>query len=112
MSLFGNPRTGSEQPSEEPNSGPPFLAVDISKRYDIYCTIQGEDRLYEDVKVVAIRTFEPKSPIKGLVGGYLEVESTDGARMLLPGIRMYLICEHGVQPRYKVLRKRNIDEEG
>jgi hypothetical protein len=112
MSLFNNPRSGSQQASDEPSGDVPVLAVDVSKRYDIYCLISGEDRLYEDVRVVAIRTFEPKSPIKGLVSGYLEVEARDGARMLIPHIRMYMICEHGVQPRYKVLRQRKTNEEG
>ncbi len=110
MSLFKNPKSPSEQPSEEPEKGVPVLGVDLSKRYDIYCSILGEDRLYENVKVVGIRTFEPKSPIKGLVNGYLEVECFDGARMLIPHIRMYMICEHGVEPRYKVLRRRKTDE--
>src|SRR5689334_9250892 len=110
MSMFSNPRSGSQQPFEDPGGDVPVLPVDLSKRYDIYCSIPGEDRLYEDVKVVAIRTFEPKSPIKGLVSGYLEVEAREGARMMLPHIRMYMICEHGVHPHYKVLRQRKNNE--
>jgi hypothetical protein len=82
--------------------------IDPSKRYDIYCSIPSEDRLYEDVKIVAIRTFEKKKQDFGmaLIGGYLEIETSNGARMMIPHIRMYMICEHGMQPKYKVLRVR------
>ena len=112
MSLFNNPRSGSQDPKPNPKEDLPVLGIDLSKRYDIYCSVPGEDRLYEDVKIVGIRTFEPNSQIRmGLIGGYLEVEAPDGVRMLIPHIRMSMICEHGAPPRYKVLRTRNASEE-
>lgn len=113
MSLFKNPR-GESPEAPEPDSPIPVTLFDLSKRYDIYCSIPGEDRLYEDVSIVAIRTFEKKKQEFGmaLIGGYLEVETRNGARMMIPHIRMYMICEHGSEPQYKVLRVRKNDVDG
>jgi len=85
--------------------------IDLSKRYDLYCSTPSEDRLYENVRIVAIRTFEPKRNEYqlALIGGYLEIEAENGARMMVPHIRMYMICEHGSKPAYKVLRVRKGD---
>ena len=112
MSLFNNPR-GEFPEKPEPDSPIPVTLFDLSKRYDIYCSIPGEDRLYEDVRVIAIRTFEKKKQEFGmaLIGGYLEIETHNGARMMIPHIRMYMICEHGTQPDYKVLRVRKNDND-
>jgi len=112
MSLFKNPR-GELPETPEPDNPIPVTLIDLSKRYDIYCSIPGEDRLYEDVRIVAIRTFEKKKQDFGmaLIGGYLEIETRNGARMMIPHIRMYMICEHGSQPDYKVLRTRKNDHD-
>ena len=92
----------------EPASQIPVAVIDLSKRYDIYCYIPSEDRLYEDVSVVCIKTFEPPKNQFGmaLIGGYIEIEARNGTRMMIPHIRVYMICEHGAQPAYKVLRVR------
>jgi hypothetical protein len=117
MSLFKSPRGGSPDSPEPPK--PPIGAIlvsvmDLSKRYDLYCSTPSEDRLYEDVKIIGIRTFEPKKLEYGtsLIGGYLEIEAHNGARMMIPHLRMYMICEHGTQPDYKVLRIRKADGDG
>ena len=105
--------TGQTPETPEPDSPIPVTLIDLSKRYDIYCSIPGEDRVYEDVKVLAIRTFEKKKQEFGmaLIGGFLEIETCNGARMMIPNVRMYMICEHGSQPEYKVLRVRKSDSE-
>lgn len=46
-----------------------------------------------------------------LIGGYLEIETRQGARMMIPHMRMFMICEHGSRPDYKVLRIRQSDSE-
>jgi hypothetical protein len=96
--------------SRIPDSGGliPVTLLELSKRYDIYCYIPSEDRLYEDVQIVGIRTFEPKKNefSTALIGGYIEIEAPNGTRMMIPHIRIYMICEHGAQPAYKVLRVR------
>lgn len=113
MSLFNNPRGGSPE-IPEPDSPIAVTLFDLSKRYDIYCSLPGEDRLYEDVRIVAIRTFEKKKQDFGMAligGGYLEIEGSSGARMMIPHMRMYMICEHGTQPDYKTLRIRKNDND-
>ena len=86
----------------------PVSVIDLSKRYDIYCYIPSEDRLYEDVSIVCIKAFEPPKNqfATALIGGYIEIEARNGTRMMIPHIRIYMICEHGAQPAYKVLRVR------
>jgi len=112
MSLFKNPR-GEQPETPDPDAPIPVTIFDLSKRYDLYCSTPSEDRLYEDVRVIGIRTFEKKKQDFGmsLIGGYLEIETRNGARMMIPHIRMYMICEHGSHPDYKVLRIRKADND-
>lgn len=92
----------------EPGSLIPVTLLELSKRYDIYFYLPSEDRLYEDVKIVGIRTFEPKKNefATALIAGYIEIEAPNGTRMMIPHIHIYMICEHGAQPAYTVLRVR------
>lgn len=110
MSLFKSPRgDSSETPkTPSPDSPIPVSGIDLSKRYDIYCYIPSEDRLYEDVRIVGIKALEPPKHEFGgsLLGGYIEIEASNGVRMMIPHIRIYMICEHDAQPAYKVLRVR------
>lgn len=65
-----------------------------------------DERLYEDVKIGGIRTFERmKQYSSGLIGGYIEIEARDGTRMMISLHQIRLICEHGLQPKYKTLKK-------
>ena len=107
MSLFKNP-SGKLPETPGQDSPLPVALFDLSKRYDIYCSIPGEDRLYEDVTIRAIRTFEKRKEGLGmaLIGGYLEIETRRGSRMMIPHMRIYMISEHGSPPDYKVLRVR------
>jgi hypothetical protein len=85
----------------------PIAQVDLSKRYDVYCSDINHDRLYENVRFIGIRTFERITEwSSGLIGGFLEIEVVDGSRWLIPSHVIRLICEHGAQPVYKVLRHR------
>jgi hypothetical protein len=107
MGLFNSRRPTVAEQRVEPSDQIPIMPIDLSKRYDVYCTELGHDRLYEDVRFVAIRTFERLTQYSsGLVGGYLEIEVADGANCLIPSFGIRLICEHGTQPTYKVLRRR------
>lgn len=104
MGLFN-----SRQPSSPPLPGLgdpiPIAPVDLSKRYDVYCSEVGHDRLYEDVRFVCIRTFDRITEFStGLVSGYLEIEAADGSRCLIPSFGIRTICEHGARPTFKVLR--------
>lgn len=116
MSFFTKKTDTSTKPPEPPklpDGAIPVATIDLSKRYDCYCSTPGEDRLYEDVRVIGIRSFEPKKLeyMNALLGGYLELEAQNGARMMIPHYRIYMICEHGSQPSYKVLRIRKADND-
>jgi len=112
MSLFRTPR-GESPEAPESDGSLPVTVFDLSKRYDLYCSTPSEDRLYEDVRIISIKTFERKKHDYGtaLLGGHLEIETRNGARMMIPHFRMYMICEHGSQPAYKVLRVRKCDDD-
>ena len=113
MSLFKSPR-GESAGSSEPDGSLPVTVFDLSKRYDLYCSTPSEDRLYENVRIIAIRTFQRKKHDYGtaLIGEHIEIEAHNGTRMMIPHLRMYMICEHGSQPVYKVLRVRKTDIDG
>jgi hypothetical protein len=80
----------------------PIAQIDGDKRYDVYCALPGEDRLYENVRFVGVRAFKPITNFNA--GLLLEIETSDGSRMLIQQWDIKLICEHGVQPVYKVIR--------
>src|SRR5262245_11808007 len=106
MGLF-NSRQPKPPPRPEPADPIPVVPVDLAKRYDVYCSDVGHDRVYENVRFVCIRTFDRITEFSsGLVGGYLELEAADGARCLIPSFGIRAICEHGVQLAFRVLRHR------
>jgi hypothetical protein len=93
----------SSQPQREEQI--PIAQVDLSKRYDVYCFVGYEDRLYRNIRFVCIRTFE-KMPSHASfpLCAYFEIEAVDGARMLISTYNIQLICEHGVEPVFETLR--------
>jgi hypothetical protein len=105
MSLLGR-HSGSSGSSEEPDDTIPINPIDLSKRYDLYCTTRRDERLYEDMRILDIRTFERiREFSSGLIGGYIEIEARDGTRMLISHHHVRMICEHGSQPKYRILER-------
>ncbi len=110
MGLFKSRQPQSPQSGTTPAQEIPISHVDLSKRYNVYCSAGslggGEERLYEDVRFLGIRTFDRITEFGGGYGhSYLEIEAPNGSRMLLPHYFVLLICEHGTQPVFKVLRQ-------
>ena len=89
----------------------PAQHFDITKRYDIYCEIRGEYRLYQNVRLVAFKTLEDIRENGGMFRSFLEIETADETRMMIPGFPIHLICEHGVKPVYVVLKQARDDAE-
>jgi len=96
-----------------PNGPIPVAPIDLSKRYDIYWSHGLEDRIYEDVRFVGIRTFSSETRFgSALIGGYIEIEAAEGTRMMIPHMHIQMLCEHGAQPKYKVLGSHSKSQEG
>lgn len=106
MGFFKGTRREDERPDEAAAGDPlPIWPIDFSKRYDIYCCYQGDERLYENMRILAIRTMEKRSSYgSSIIGGYIEIEDPSGKRLMISNIRIEMLCEHGVQPQYKILR--------
>ena len=93
-------KTTIEQPSESPI---PITHFELERRYDLYCSLATEQRLYQNVKLVGIRTFDRISQhSSGALGGLLEIEAANGTRMMIPQFGIQMICEHGAEPTYKL----------
>ena len=106
MSLFKTAKV------EETDSAVPVVYFDLSRRYDLYCWVLYEEKLYENFKVIGFRTFDRITPYSsGAIGGLLEIEAASGARMMIPQHGIQMICEHGTQPTYKVLRQMPARED-
>jgi hypothetical protein len=82
----------------------PLEHLDPSRRYDIYCYFPGEERLYENMRIVAIKTLDDISHFSSGIGGLLEIESSDGTRVMLPRHNIHMLCDHGSQPNFKLVR--------
>ncbi len=103
MGLFNSRRPAPAVPvAVRPAESIPIASIDGDKRFDVYCSIPGQERLYENVRFVGVRAFEPIADFN--VGLLLEIETLDASRMLIPEWDIKLICENGVQPVYKVIR--------
>jgi hypothetical protein len=81
----------------------PLEHIDVTKRYDVYCLVRDEERLYENVRFVAVRTLDDISTGFSNFGGLVEIEATDGTRIMLTKFDIHTVCEHGVSPQYKVV---------
>jgi len=107
MGLFSYHNDSSPPPSKRAteDGSIPLLQIDRDKRYDVYCSVAGEERLYEDVRFVALRQFEALTPYSSGFGSYLEIEFPNGARVLIPSFGIQMLCERGMVPVYRVLRE-------
>jgi hypothetical protein len=104
MGLFNFGKADSPQPAPGPGNHIPITQIDLSRRYDVYFVVSSEERLYENVRFIGIRTFERLTEYSVGIGGFLEVEVADGTRILIPHYGIQLMCEHGAKPVYKILR--------
>jgi len=110
ISLFKSRKENSPE-GHVAGSPIPISAIDLSKRYDLYCHSFEGDVVYEDARILGIRHFEQKKQFaSALIGGYLELEFADGTRVLVSHHRIHMMCEHGSQPKYRVLRSRKLDK--
>ena len=85
----------------------PTEHFDTAKRYDIYCSVAGEYRLYADVRLIALKTLNDIRENAFAPHAFLEVEASDGTRTMVPIFPIHAICEHGVTPTYAVLGKQD-----
>ncbi len=107
MKLFNSRVPETRAPRREQSGGLPILPIDLSKRYDVYCSLQCHDRLYENVKFVCTRTLDRPDSGMPSISEFIEIEATDGSKSLIPKFGIHLICEHGTKPAFTVLRRRS-----
>ena len=78
--------------------------IDLTKRYDVYCLVNDNEIVYEDVAFVALRSIEKTEGT--IYNGFLEIVGANGGRCLIKEFNIYLICEHGTQPPSRKLQSR------
>lgn len=83
----------------------PIEHIDVSKRYDVYCTVANEYRMYPNVKIVGRKTLEDIREAFSALNVFLEIEDSEGTRTMVPLFPIHAICEHGSIPKYVVLKK-------
>ena len=83
----------------------PLEHFDIEKRYDIYISVAGEYRLYANARLIALKTLDDIKEVGSALRAFLEIESSDGTRTMIPTFPIHAICEHGAQMVYTVLKK-------
>jgi hypothetical protein len=84
------PRVDSPQPQGE--------AVDLSKRYDVYCTDWSQEvTVYSNVQFKGVKHLFPKSQYDAL-SGYVELEQGDGQMLFVSRSSIIRFCEHSVSP--------------
>jgi hypothetical protein len=88
----------------EKHAGLQVSQLDLEKRYDIYHCVPHEERLYENVKLVGLRSMREQAERLSGIGSFLEIETLFGSRMFISTYGIHLICEHGTKPMFKVFR--------
>jgi hypothetical protein len=108
MSLLSKKKPGEPVVRQPDETALPVSVIDCSLRYDLYCFdgfgSHREVRIYEDMKILGIRTFEPRQAYgSAFLTGYLEVEAQDGTRMMLSHHQIRMICQHGARPVCRII---------
>lgn len=83
----------------------PTEHLDPAKRYDIYCYVSKECRLYANVRLIALKVMGDIREGGFAHISFLEIEASDGTRALIPLIPIHAICEHGTKLIYEVVGK-------
>jgi ATP-dependent Clp protease ATP-binding subunit ClpA len=85
--------------SQLPTSTPPQgETVDLSKRYDIYCTDYSLGvTVHRNVRIKGVKHLFPKSQYDAL-SGFVELEQGDGQTIFVSRSSIIRFCEHGVMP--------------
>jgi len=102
-----------EKPEDkEMGNAIPIASIDLAKRYDIYYSAISEDRLFENVRILGIKTLERMTKFSsGLLGGWIEVEASNGTKMMIRNHGIHMICEAGSIPVYKVIPRPIADSK-
>ena len=72
-------------------------AVDVTKRYDIYCHEQDRQVVYRNALLKGVKTLFKTREFDALAE-FMEVEQADGRTVLVPRHSIIKLCEHGVNP--------------
>jgi hypothetical protein len=100
-----NPQPSTDFVSQLPPSPPrvvspqpPGEAVDLSKRYDVYCTDWSQEvTVYSNVRFKGVKHLFPKSQYDAL-SGFVELEQGDGQTIFVSRSSIIKFCEHGITP--------------
>jgi len=94
-----NPQPSTDFVSQLPTSPPPQgETVDLSKRYDIYCTDYSLGvTVHRNVRIKGVKHLFPKSQY-GALSGFVELEQGDGQTIFVSRSSIIRFCEHGIAP--------------
>lgn len=107
MSLFNKKNTplGGEG-IERQKETIPITDLDLTIRYDIYCSDGYNDRLYSNVSINGYKTLSRNSDYPSAFEEFLELETKTGTRMLIRTMAIDTMCEAGVEPIYRLVPRR------
>jgi hypothetical protein len=90
------PKSGS--PLRVVSSQPQGEAVDLSKRYDVYCTDWSQGvTVHRNVRFKGVKHLFPKSQYDAL-SGFVELEQDDGQTSFVSRASIIRFCEYGATP--------------
>jgi len=89
------PTSNSQLPTSLPPQGE---AVDLGKRYDVYCTDWSQGvTVYRNACFKGIKHLFPKSQYDAYAG-FVEIEQGDGQMLFISRSSIIRFCEHSVSP--------------
>jgi ATP-dependent Clp protease ATP-binding subunit ClpA len=88
----------SEVPPNAESSKPQREPVDVSKRYDVYCTERDREVVvYRNALFKGTKVLFPKDRYDTL-SQFVELEQADGQTIFVARYSVFKFCEHGVTP--------------
>ena len=91
-------QSGSKMPGNAESPKPQRDLVDISKRYDVYCTERTQEVVvYRNALFKGVKSLFPKNQYDTLCQ-FVEIEQADGQTILTAMYSVIKFCEHGATP--------------
>ena len=87
-------------------------AIDVTKRYDIYCRDNEQEVVYRNALLKGIRTLF-KTREYDCFSEYMELEQANGQTVFISRTSIRKFCEPGVKPGPEVIndKQKELDKE-
>jgi len=93
---------GSHGSPNLPSLFDPLPGIDISKRYDLYCSRHNEVIVYRNVLFKGVKSILPGAR-HDIGNSFVELEQANGEIIFITRMQIVTFCEHGTNLSFETL---------